>query len=582
MCSTIFRRRSGGSRLTVEPVAAEPPAPAGIAEAEWQALERAVVDLNETFADRYPKGRYYLRLLRGLKNAHDALLTAGPDLGRLHEFQLRHIVDDFHNLQREALLANPLLDFDQLLLIERGANQLGLPANWQSNSSLPPQGYDNRLAVLSPVRSEGDLATVYQPEEGRFVGDVDLHWDAQRLLFSMPGSLGRWQVFELQLGGAAPRELPLIHEPDVDNYDACYLPDDRILFTSTAPFVGVPCVYGNSHVTNLYRLESDGSIRQLTVDQEHNWCPTVLNNGRVLYLRWEYTDLPHSNSRILFHMNPDGTAQMEYYGSNSYFPNSFFYARPIPNHPSQVVGIATGHHGVARAGRLLILDPARGRQEAEGVVQEIPGWGKNVQAVIADPLVEGVWPQFLHPYPLSEKYFLVSARPDASRPWGIYLVDVFDNRVLIKEAPGHALLEPIPLRRTARPPAVADRIDLQRQDALIYMTDVYQGPGLRGIPRGTVKQLRLISYEFSYRDMGGLLGHGRDGRTLGCQTHPGNRARRAGRIGAVPCPRLYADCGAAAGCRRPRPAIDAKLVHGDAGRSADVRWLPRAAERIQS
>lgn len=492
--------------LSADPVDTQSPPPAGIAAAEWQALERAVIDLNDTFGDRYPKGRHYLRLLRGLEHAHDALLAAGPDLGRLHDFQLRHIVDDFRNLQREALLANPLLDFDQLLVIERNAKQLGLPANWQSNSSLPTQGFSNRLAVLSPVRPEGKLTTVYQPEEGRFIGDVDLHWDAERLLFSMPGSLGRWQVFELRLGDAAPRELPLIHEPDVDNYDACYLPDDRILFTSTAPFVGVPCVYGNSHVTNLYRLESDGSIRQLTVDQEHNWCPTMLNNGRVLYLRWEYTDLPHANSRILFHMNPDGTAQMEYYGSNSYFPNSFFYARPIPNHPSQVVGIASGHHGVARAGRLLILDPARGRQEADGVVQEIPGWGKPVPPIIADPLVDGVWPQFLHPYPLSEKYFLVSARPEASQPWGIYLVDVFDNRVLIKEAAGQALLEPLPLRRTARPPVAADRIDPQRQDALIYMTDIYQGPGLRGIPRGTVQQLRLISYEFSYRDMGGLLG----------------------------------------------------------------------------
>ncbi len=494
--------------VSQRPVQEQPPkkSVATVTDAQWEALRRAVVDLNQTYGDRYPNGRRYLRLVNGLKEAQKALVDAGPDLDKLNAFQLKHIGDDFRNLQRDALLANPLLDFDRLLLIERDSKHIGLPANWQSNSSLPTAGYENRLAVLSPVRPDGQLTTLYQPEGGRFVGDVDLHFDADRLLFSMPGSHGRWQVFELGLKDATAREVPLITEPDVDNYDACYLPDDRIAFTSTAPFVGVPCVYGDSHVTNLYRRDHDGTIRQLTVDQEHNWCPVVNSTGRVMYLRWEYTDLPHSNSRRLFHMNPDGTAQMEYYGSSSFFPNSFFYARPIPNHPTKVVGIATGHHGVARAGRMLVLDPAKGRQEADGVVQEIPGWGKKVDAIIRDPLVDGVWPQFLHPFPLSDKYFLVSAKPNAESPWGIYLVDVFDNMLLLRETPGKALLEPVPLRKTARPPVVPDRVDLQRKDAVVYMTDVYQGPGLKGIPRGAVKKLRLVSYQFSYRNMGGLLG----------------------------------------------------------------------------
>ena len=141
----------------------------------------------------------------------------------------------------------------------------------------------------------------------------------------------------------------------------------------------MPCVYGGSHVTNLYRLERDGSIRQLTVDQEHNWCPTVLNNGRVLYLRWEYTDLPHAHSRILFHMNPDGTAQMEYFGSNSYFVNSFFYARPDAGASDEGRGHRHGPprqrpHRAAPDRRSGPGTPAR----RSGVVQEIPGYGKKV------------------------------------------------------------------------------------------------------------------------------------------------------------------------------------------------------------
>ena len=64
----------------------------------------------------------------------------------------------------------------------------------------------------------------------------------------------------------------------------------------------------------------------LVQDPEDDWCPAVLNNGRVLYLRWEYTDTPHYTTRILFHMNPDGTEQLEYYGSNSYWPNGVYFA----------------------------------------------------------------------------------------------------------------------------------------------------------------------------------------------------------------------------------------------------------------
>ena len=102
-------------------------------------------------------------------------------------------------------------------------------------------------------------------------------------------------------------------------------------------------------MTCLYLLDpGTQDIRQLTFEQDSDWCPTVLPNGRLLYLRWEYTDQSHANSRILFHMNPDGTDQREFRGSGSWFPGSFFYAKPIPGEPHQVVGIATGHHGTPR------------------------------------------------------------------------------------------------------------------------------------------------------------------------------------------------------------------------------------------
>jgi len=455
------------------------------------ALRLAIEDLAQSFPDRYTRSAEFLRRLDAIEN--DA---------------------EFRALQREALLANPLLDFGQLLVVRRRLSERvdakgrktrgsdGLPQNWQGNSSLPRSGFDNEIAVL---RLDGALATLYKPGRDVFVGDLELHWDGKRLLFSSLASNNTWQVFEIGTDGTGLRQVTPADDADVDNYDACYLPDGAVLFSSTATFLGVPCVFGSSHIANLYRLEPNGSIRQITFEQEHDWHPTVLPDGRVLYLRWEYTDSAHSNSRILFHMNPDGTDQRAYRGSGSWFPGSFFYARPIPGKPNWVCGIASGHHGVARAGRLLIFDTTRGRAEARGAVQEIPGRGKPVEAIVRDQLIQG-YPQFLSPWPLSEKYFLASCKPDAQSAWGIYLVDVFDNMLLLKELPGEMLLEPIPLRPTPMPPAIAPRVDLTKNDALVHIHDIYQGPGLAGIPRGTVKSLRIVEYVFSRRGMGGLYG----------------------------------------------------------------------------
>jgi len=475
------------------------------------ALRRAIDDLGAGFPGAYPAGKFLERL--GTLSPDLASVRAGV---RKDDPKALEAARAWLSLQEDALLANPLLDFDRLLLVRRSekAPRLGLPQNWESNCVLPRAGYGNDIAALSPVSPSGTLTTLYRPADDAFVGDLELHFDADRLMFSRSDPRKPWQVYELPLGGGAPRQLTPDMGADVNNYDACYLPGGGLLFTSTATMVAVPCVNGASHVANLYRLSADGkTVRQLCFDQEHNWCPAVLNDGRILYLRWEYADLPHSNSRRLFVMNPDGTAQMAYYGSVSYWPNGVFYARPVPGHPTQVAGIVTGHHGVPRMGELVLFDPQRGRSEAEGALQRIPGFGRKVERVVKDNLVDASWPRFLHPFPLgrpdgtgSGKYFLVSCKPAPSSPWGLYLADIFDNLLLLKEEPGFALLEPVPLRRTPVPPAVPDRIDPSRKDALVSLADIHAGPGLRGIPRGEVRALRVFTYVYGYRGMGGLYG----------------------------------------------------------------------------
>ncbi|MFH1269126.1 MAG: hypothetical protein ABIK89_25645, partial [Planctomycetota bacterium] len=488
-----------------------------------KALRLAIEDLIATFGPGYPKGYEYLARLEVLeKNGAEGDLA------------------EFTALKREALLANPLLRFDKLLLVRREEKgDLGLTPNWGGKVDIAKTGYDNEIVILSPVTPEGTLTTLYRPTDHEFVGDLDLDWNAERLLFTMPSQKGAgpWNVYELALDAStgqasqAPRQV-MEDLPDADSYDACYLPDGRIVFSSTASQTVCPCWgrYASHSAAQLYLLDpSGGRVRQLCFDQDHNWCPTVTNDGRVLYLRWEYTDAPHFFTRLLFTMNPDGTGQTAYYASNSYWPNAVFDARPVPGHASLVVGVVGGHHGTARAGELVLFDAGKGQAENEGVVQRIPGYGQTVEPMIRDALVDESWPKFLHPFPLGDpamtngptdqpavgarrcpsvpagggKYFLVSCKQDPTAAWVLCLADVFDNIVPIRSVPGSALLEPFPLVNRPQPPAIPDRVQLDRKDATGVLSDVYAGPGLGGVPRGTVKQLRLFAYHYAYRGTGG-------------------------------------------------------------------------------
>ena len=52
------------------------------------------------------------------------------------------------------------------------------------------------------------------------MGDVDLNYDADKLLFSSIGSHNHWQVFEIRMDGTGLRQVTPSDEPDIDSYDA--------------------------------------------------------------------------------------------------------------------------------------------------------------------------------------------------------------------------------------------------------------------------------------------------------------------------------------------------------------------------
>ena len=411
--------------------------------------------------------------------------------------------------KRAILLANPLLNGDKILTVRYQlgnrdrramAPELGTQSNnWSNQESARRKGFNADIVELSNLRDEVQIRTIYKPDNTSSIADLKLHWDGDRAMFTQTMSDNRWNVFEVKLNNGDCKKLIDNPEPDLEFYDGTYLPDGRIIANSNIGYQGVPCVNGSDPVGNmvLYTPQSK-NLRRLTFDQDANWNPVIMNNGRVMYTRWEYTDLTHYYTRIVMNMNPDGTEQKALYGSGSMFPNSTFDVQPLPGYASAFVGIISGHHGVARSGRLILFDPAKARKGAAGMLQEIPHRNRPIVEEVKDRLVDGVWPQFIKPSPLNDTYFLVAAKLDKNDLWGIYLVDKFDNVTCLHKMEGEGYISPIAVRKTVTPPAIPDRVKVDDKQATVFIQDIYEGEGLKGIPRGTVKSLRLHAYEYAY------------------------------------------------------------------------------------
>ncbi len=414
------------------------------------------------------------------------------------------------DLKRRILLSHPQLKDGSIIATRfqagdkaRSMNPPAMgtaPNNWSSQIDSRRDGFNASLVEVKTGQNGSTLKELYRPQNGSPLANLRLHWDGKRALFTQARPEDKlFNVYEIQLDDGKTQEVILHDEVDLDFFDATYLPDGRILANSSIGYNGVPCVNGDDAVSNLVLYTpKDKNIRRITFDQDSNWNPTIMNNGRVMYTRWEYTDLTHYYSRIVMHMNPDGTENKALYGSGSMFPNSTFDIQPLPGHASAFIGVISGHHGVVRSGRLILFDPSKGRNGAAGMTQEILHSKRPIKEEIKDHLVDGVWPQFLSPSVVDDKFFLVAAKLSPQSLWGIYLVDVFDNITCVMQMDDSGFISPTLIRPTPTPPPIPDRVNLADKEATFFIQDIYEGEGLQGVPRGTVKKLRIYAYEYAY------------------------------------------------------------------------------------
>jgi len=330
------------------------------------------------------------------------------------------------------------------------------------------------------------------------IRDPDVSHDARRIVFAWKKSFLKddYHLYEMDLKTEKVRQIT--SGLGYADYEPAYMPDGSFVFSSTRCIQSVDCWW--TEVSNLFACDGDGRyIRRLGFDQVHTNYPTLTEDGRVIYTRWDYNDRGQMAIQSLFQMNPDGTNQRELYGNNSCFPTTILHTRSIPG-TGKYVCILSGHHSRQR-GWLAVIDPRKGRQENQGVQLVAPV--RETLAKTEDAACQK-GNQFKHPYPLSETAFLVGfATPppgknlvrSGTRPYGIYFMTVDGGRELLYKDNNISCTQPIPIQPRSVPKR-ASSVDYRKKTGTVYLHDVYVGPGLKGVKRGTIKRLRVVALEF--------------------------------------------------------------------------------------
>ena len=137
-------------------------------------------------------------------------------------------------LKREIILANPLLDMDKIIVARyrlgnkarkaMGPSMGTSTANYNSLFSNSRKGYDAEIDLLTGLRGQIESSRIYKPEADVPVSDIQLHWDADRLLFSSLDKNRKWQIYEMNIDGSNLHQKITVDEPDLEFCDANYLP----------------------------------------------------------------------------------------------------------------------------------------------------------------------------------------------------------------------------------------------------------------------------------------------------------------------------------------------------------------------
>ena len=327
-------------------------------------------------------------------------------------------------------------------------------------------------------------------QAGTFKGDaltgsvhsLELSYDAKTFLFAHCSSTRNewvwtpkttWKIFRMGVDGSGLSQLT---DGAFNDFDACWLPDGNIAFVSERRGGYIRCFSGlfvPSYV--LHRMRADGSgIHPISVYETNEWNPSVDNDGRLVYARWDYTDRENCLGSTFWVCDPDGCNPRSPHGNYPYpwstrpepaadayrsGPGRLIMAemglRAIPGSQKLVCTVAP-HHG-EHYGTIGVIDLSR-LDSGNGMEQMTP-------VTPYQPFPESVCRgrsnyQYGTPWPLSEDLFLCTSWED------LVVLDRFGNEELIlartevpraKDDPAMRLCDPIPLAPRAKPPVIPER-----------------------------------------------------------------------------------------------------------------------------
>ena len=321
--------------------------------------------------------------------------------------------------------------------------------------------------------------------------DPEVHFSGRKIVFALRRHAGEdWHIWEINADGTGLRQLT--SAPGVCDFDPLYLPDDTILFSSTREPKYNQC--SQDIAANLYRMESDGAnIHQLDRNNLFNNQASLMDDGRILYARWEYVDRNFGDAHGLWTTTPDGANHSIFWGNNTAVPGAAYTAAADSGHrtgrlhlraaPRPSLGRDGHHRSPTGRGRSRRRRPhVAGRRRST-----MCGSGADSTAIIPSK------PSSSTPTPIrsATKYFLCSRMTGRGWEMGIFLVDVFGNEVLL-HVEGRGCYDPMPLQAASASAADPLAARLRERGGLFLRAGRLPGHAHAGRQRGAVKSLRVV------------------------------------------------------------------------------------------
>ena len=337
----------------------------------------------------------------------------------------------------------------------------------------PSLSYDAKtlyfaFADFSKVQDPDPDAPVLNAFHMRAEGDA-----TEQVARFLTESDGKYCLYRMNLETGESEKLT---DGPWDDFDPTLLPDGSLAFMSTrrGGFARCNQTWEPIMIATLHKRTPDGQIRHLSWHETNEWTPAVLDDGRILYTRWDYVDRNAARFQGLWLSNPDGTGAVALFGNYTENPVACIQGRPIPN-SNKIVFTATAHH-TAVGGSIVILDPTKVKYDPETGLDS-PESIERITPEIAFPETpnddgEMNLPDqyYYSPNPLSEDFFLVSYSFEPANGYlttngaltedtvgsgklGLYYRDRFGNLELLFDDEKYSCRYPLILRERETIPA---------------------------------------------------------------------------------------------------------------------------------